>query len=255
MNLRIQEGKTQTLVPSFSKLVEQHPENAGLHFWQAVVYFRSNDLANAEASAKQAIALDPKRWEAYSLLAEIHMARGSVEQAKGDLKGEIDRNPRGVTGYLALESLYEKEGNWKEAKKLVEKAHQIDPADPHVANNLAYLYLEHGGDVNIAVSLARDARQKAPNAPAAADTLGWAYYKLGSAKAAVTQLTESVQKAPHNPEFQYHLGMAYLADGRSDLAKQSLQRALTDDPRFPDAASARTTLARVSTQPPTASKQ
>ncbi len=148
------------------------------------------------------------------MLAEIHTARGSVEQAKADLRSEIDRNPRRVEGYLALESLYEKEGNWDEAKKLAEKAHAIDPADPHVSNNIAYLYLEHGGDVNIAVSLARDARQKAPNDPDAADTLGWAYYKLGSRKAAVTQLTESVQKDPHNPQYQYHLGMAYLADGQ-----------------------------------------
>ncbi len=53
VNERIQEGKPQTLVPSISKLAEQNPENAGLQFWLAVVYFRSKDLAKAEASAKQ----------------------------------------------------------------------------------------------------------------------------------------------------------------------------------------------------------
>ena len=140
---------------------------------------------------------------------------------------------------MTLEQLYEKEGNWQEAKKLTEKAHQIDPEAPGADNNLAYLYLEHGGDLNLAVSLAQAARQKAPDVPAAADTLGWAYYKLGSNRAAVTQLMESVQKAPNKAEYQYHLGMAYLADGRSDLGKQSLQRALAtiptlQTPRAPD---------------------
>jgi tetratricopeptide (TPR) repeat protein len=255
VNLRIKEGKPQTLVPIVSMLVEKNPKNAGLHFWQAVVYFRSNNLANAEASAKQAIALDPTGWEAYGLLAQIHTAQGSVEQARADLRSEIDRNPRGVKSYVDLERLYEKQGNWGEAKKLVERAHQIDPADPLVANNLAYLYLEHGGDVNFAVSLARDARQKVPDSPFAADTLGWAYYKLGNAKAAVTQLTDSVQKDPRNAIFQYHLGMAYLADGRSDLAKQSLRAALADDPHFPDAASARSALDKATKQQQTASKQ
>ena len=255
VNLRIQEGKPQTLVPVISKSVEQNPRNPGLHFWLAVVYFRSNDSANAEASAKQAIALDPKPWEPYGLLAQIHMARGSADAAKADLRAEIDRNPRSVKGYTALEGLYEREGNWEEAKKLAEKAHQVDPTDPLVANNLAYIYLEHGGDVNMAVSLARDARQKVPDAPAAADTLGWAYYKLGSAQAAVTQLAESVRKAPGNPEYQYHLGMAYLAAGHMDLAKQYLRRAITSDPHFPEAASAKSTLDKISLQSPPVAKK
>jgi predicted Zn-dependent protease len=94
----------------------------------------------------------------------------------------------------------------------------LDPGSPVVANRLANLYLDHGGDVNVAVSLAQVAKQRMPGSPIATDTLGWAYYKLGSAKAAVAQLTESVQKSPRNPVYQYHLGMAYLADGRLDLA-------------------------------------
>ena len=60
-------------------------------------------------------------------------------------------------------------------KKLCEKAREVDPDSPLVANNLAYLYLEHGGDVNVALSLAQMVRQKMPNSPDAADTLGWAY--------------------------------------------------------------------------------
>jgi Tfp pilus assembly protein PilF len=46
--------------------------------------------------------------------------------------------------------------------------------------------------------------------------------------------------------FQYHLGMAYLSDGRPDLARLSLQAALSSDPHFPDAASARAALDQAS---------
>jgi tetratricopeptide (TPR) repeat protein len=154
-----------------------------------------------------------------------------------------------LINYLALATLYEKDGNWDEAKKLVEKARQKDPASPVVANHLARLYLDHGGDINVAVSLAQIAKQRMPESPATTDTLGWAYYKLGSTKAALTQLTESAKKSPRNPEYQYHLGMAYLADHRPDLARLSLQAALTADPRFPDAAGARTALDQASKQP------
>jgi tetratricopeptide (TPR) repeat protein len=111
-----------------------------------------------------------------------------------------------------------------------------------VANNLAYLYLEHGGDVNVALSLAQMVRQKMPNAPNAADTLGWAYYKLGAPESAVAQLRECAQKEPNKPIYQYHLGMAYMATRHFDLAERSLQKALQDDPNFSDASSARAAL-------------
>jgi tetratricopeptide (TPR) repeat protein len=147
---------------------------------------------------------------------------------------------------LALDTLYEKEGNWERAKKVCERAHEVDPDSPLVANNLAYLYLEHGGDVNVALSLALMARQKMPNSPNAAGTLGWAYYKLGAPESAVVQLKECAQKDPNNPLYQYHLGMAHMAARHFDLAEQSLRKALLDDPNFPDAASARAALAKIS---------
>jgi hypothetical protein len=61
----------------------------------------------------------------------------------------------------------------------------------------------------MAVSLAQMAKQKMPQSPATSDTLGWAYYKLGSPEAAIGQLKESVEKAPHVAVYHYHLGLAY----------------------------------------------
>src|SRR6185295_4168073 len=119
-----------------------------------------------------------------------------------------------------------------EAKRLCRQAHDIDPTAPLVAAELAFLYLEHGGDVNTAVSLAQVAKQQLPNSPVTADALGWAYYKMGSPASAITQLKESTEKAPENPIYQYHLGMAYAASRRADLAAQALRLALKTDPNF-----------------------
>jgi tetratricopeptide (TPR) repeat protein len=179
------------------------------------------------------------------LLANIAFARGSVEEAKGYLREAIAAFPRNLLNYMTLVTEYEKEGNWQEARNLCEKAHDIAPDAPLVADELAFIYLEHGGDVNTAVSLAQTARQKMPNSPITADALGWAYYKLGSLDAAITQLKESSEKAPGNPVYQYHLGMAYAAAHRYDLAAQSLRAALTTDPGFPYAENARAALEKL----------
>jgi predicted Zn-dependent protease len=115
-----------------------------------------------------------------------------------------------------------------------------------VADELAFLYLEHGGDLNFALSLAQMARQKLPDSPVTADTLGWAYYKVGSFGPAVTQLKASSDKMPQNPIYSYHLGMAYVAARQFGSAQRSLRAALQTDPHFPYATSAEAALEQIS---------
>jgi tetratricopeptide (TPR) repeat protein len=147
---------------------------------------------------------------------------------------------------MALERLYEKQGNWEEARKICERAHALDSASPLIANDLAYLYLEHGGDVNIALSLAQMAKQSMPASLNITDTLGWAYYKERLWDPAIAALEECVQKDPRNTGYQFHLGMTYLAAGRPDRAGQLLRQVIQDNPNGPQAASAKAALDRIS---------
>ena len=115
-----------------------------------------------------------------------------------------------------------------------------------MTDELAFLYLEHGGDVNVALTLAQTAKQQLPHSPVTTDALGWAYYKIGSTDSAVAELKDCVMKEPNNALFQYHLGMAYVASGHLDVARTYLQKALKDFPNFPDAATAKSTLDKIS---------
>ena len=81
-----------------------------------------------------------------------------------------------------------------------------------------------------------------PDSPATADTLGWAHYKKGSYKSAIGYFDESLKKAPDNPTYHYHLGLAYVADGQVNEGKESLKKALSLNPGFAYAASARQAL-------------
>ena len=249
LKLYIQQGRSRELLQRLTGLVQQDPQNGGLHFLLGLAYFSLKDLDKSESSVHQALKLDPQIPDAYTLLANIAFARGSADQGKSLLRMAIASSPRKVLNYMALVTQYEKESNWVEAKRLCEKAHEIDPTSPLVAAELAFLYLEHGGDINAAVSLAQIAKQKLPDSPITADALGWAYYKLGSLGSAVVQLKESSEKVPNNPIYHYHLGMAYLASRRFDLASQALLAALRSDPHFPYAADARSALEQISQGP------
>jgi tetratricopeptide (TPR) repeat protein len=232
-------------VDRITSLISRDPLNPKLHYLLGLGCLKQGVLDQAETSAKQAIALDRRTPNAYGLLAEISRARGALEPAVIWYQAAIEQNPLKVENFMALAGLYEKQGKFREATQAAERAHSIDPASPFIANNLAFFYLEYGGDVNVALSLAQQAKQKLPDSSIVSDTIGWAYYKLHSADAAITELSETVKKDPGNPVYHYHLGMAYIAAGRRTAAARSLEQALSVNRDFPYAANARTALNQI----------
>jgi Flp pilus assembly protein TadD len=151
---------------------------------------------------------------------------GAVDRAVADYQQAMQKNPRDVRLHLGLGSLEENRGNWQQAQTLYQQALQIKPDDPAVANNLAYLLTEHGGDKSVALSLAQTARRGLPNLGTTADTLGWAYYYNSLFASAVSTLQMAIKDAPENPTFHYHLGLAYQKTGDYAHAKEQLKRAL-----------------------------
>ena len=90
------------------------------------------------------------------------------------------------------------------------------------------------------------ARTQLPDRPEVNDTLGWIYHKKGLSALAVSPLLQSIQKDPTNATYHYHLGMAYAGSGDKDKARDSLQKALSMNPKFDGADEARKTLADLS---------
>jgi Flp pilus assembly protein TadD len=107
------------------------------------------------------------------------------------------------------------------------------------ANNLAYLMLDHDGDLNVALSLAQTARRNMPGVPNTADTLGWAYFRSGSFAQAAPMFEEAVKKEPGNATYHYHLGLAYQKLNDSARARAELQKAISVNPKSPVAEEAR----------------
>jgi tetratricopeptide (TPR) repeat protein len=244
-----QDHKIPEATRRISELVSRYPQNAGLQLLMARVFFQAKDFAKAQAAIRRALALDPRIQDAHTLLAEIDAVQGFTDNAVKEFQAEIESHPYRDANYLALAGVYKSQGKWQEARDTLEKARALGSGSPYVDNNLAYLYLEHGGDKNVALSLAQKARRSLPDSPVAADTLGWAFYKSGAYDAAITQCSLSTQKSPDDAEFQYHLGMAYVGANRFDLAERCLRRALKSDPGFADAGSARSELEKLAKRP------
>jgi tetratricopeptide (TPR) repeat protein len=120
----------------------------------------------------------------------------------------------------------------------------MNPRAAVASNNLAWLYAEGGGNLDVALQLAQAAHAQLTDNPQVNDTLGWVYYKKGLSTKAVASFRESLQ-AGGNPVYQYHLGLAYAQHGDKQEARKALEQALQLNPKFEGAADVRRLLAEM----------
>ena len=188
-------------------------------------YMRQGDLKAARAVHEQAITQAPADMRAYVALAALAPADSPEQMAA------LQRGWKQVPGNrmlaVFLGSAYERQGRMADAIGVYEKALAANPDDAMLANNLAALLLEGGGDK---ASLARALELVRPLAgsadPILLDTLGWAYFRNDDFPNAVRTLERAVAADAGNALLQYHLGKAYAAAGNPVSARQHLMLAL-----------------------------
>jgi Flp pilus assembly protein TadD len=215
--------------------ISRNPKNAGFHIMLGQLLIdQKKDLAGAEAEFKQALDLDKKNVEAQVKLGMVQSERGSRDQALQTYLDGSKAFPKEAAFYLLAGGIYEGKQDWERAKVQYQKALAIQPENPLASNNLAYVILQQGGNVDVAFSMAQTARRQLPDNPNSADTLGWAFYHKQVYSSAIDLFKEAVKKDPENALFNYHLGLAYAKNGQTGLARQQLDKVVKLNPDFPE---------------------
>lgn len=223
--------------------LSRYPQNVGFHIMLGALMEQSKDLAGAEQEFKQASDLDKKNSEALVKLGVVQNERGNTEQALQTYLDGSKINPKEIAFYLLAGGIYENKRDWDRAKQQYQKVLEIQPENPFASNNLAYVMLQQGGNVDVAFAMAQTARRQLPDNPSSADTLGWAFYHKHVYTSAINLFKEAVKKEPDNALFNYHLGLAYAKSGQAALARQQLDRLVKIKPNFPDVEELRRALA------------
>ena len=196
-------------------------------------------FADAEVSLRKASELDPGLTGAQLGLADVQLAQGKIDSAMEVLSTLARNHPNFAPAQVQMGQISERKQDWQSAERYYSKALAISPADVVAKNNLAWIYAEHGGNIDVALKLAQDAKEAAPDSPDVSDTLGWIMVKKQNYATAAQLLGDCVRKEPDNASFRYHLGVAYYYWGQKSEAKQSLQSALKLEPGFSDADNAK----------------
>ena len=196
------------------------------------LYLARGDGKAAEGAFLKAIELDPRLPEPYAALGNLALQARQYDQALVRFNELIKGNPKSPGPWMLSGIVHELKGDIPKAREAYEQAVALNPRFAPAANNLAWIYSEHGGDQDKALQLAQIAKEQAPEDPRISDTLGWLLYKRGVHQRALGLLKESATKLPDNPQVQYHLGMAYRQAGEKDNARKALQLAVASPEVF-----------------------
>lgn len=254
INVYAAQQQTDKAHARLDQVLASNPNNASLHYLKAQIYGFERNAQATENELRKTLELDSNYVSAYSALGALFINTKQEDRAIAEYQRLIELRPN-ATAYTMIGMLYYAKKDYNAAADNYRKALAQNPNAIYAANNLAWLYADHGlGNLDEAVRLAQGVVQQNPQVAGFVDTLGWVYYKKGLNDVAVEQLRKAVSldeatatraKVSPSPTYRYHLGMALKAKGDAEGAKREIGVALrlADKVPFPYADEARKALA------------
>jgi tetratricopeptide (TPR) repeat protein len=241
MNTYLAQKQYDQAIAAARAQLARTPDSSGFYDLLGTALFQNKkDLSGAEAAFRKAVELDKNNSDALLKLGEVQAAQGSVSQALATYQQSIKDHPRDIAVYILAGEMYESQSNWDQARAMYQKALEIQPDHPLASNNLAFVMLQQGGNVDVALEMAQTARRGMPDSSNAADTLGWAYFHKGVYQSAINMFQESLRLnekrgAADDAMVHYHLGLAYQRANQPAQARQQMERVLKINPNNSDA--------------------
>jgi Flp pilus assembly protein TadD len=125
---------------------------------------------------------------------------------------------------------YEKSDRWHLAERDLEHALKLNPQEPELLNYLGYSWVDRGHNLPKALAMLEKARALRPFDGYIADSVGWAYYRLGRYKDAAKTLESAILLVPGDATVNDHYGDALWKIGRKRDARFQWSHALAFNP-------------------------
>jgi len=142
------------------------------------------------------------------------------------LEEALERGGESVPVLFLLASARERGGDHDAAVAAFERLLALEPDHAPSLNYLGYIWADAGENLERALDLIERAVVIDPDNGAYADSLGWAYYRLGRYDQARRHLEWAARLVPEDPTIFEHLGDLYHRLGEVENARQAYHRAL-----------------------------
>lgn len=214
---------------SARQVLARQPRNAEAHYVLALSAMFQNRHAEALPPVEKAISLDGANAQYPFVRALCLAGAGRLDEAVAGYRRALALRPAFFEAWANLGNLLEKTRRFPEAQEAYGRALKLRPADPLVLNGLGMCHLAHGD-----LPQAAEAFQRAVAAdPAQATVRNNLCHTLGKLKqydASIANGLEAVRLRPDYIEAWLNLSEVCYRAGRDADAVAALDRALALDP-------------------------
>lgn len=178
---------------------------------------------DAIAFLESVLKREPDNIDVLSALGSVQRARKLYAEAAETYSRAINqvKNPDASHWELFFSrgTAYERAKEWPKAEADLKKALELagDSAGSnraHILNYLGYSWVDRNENLDEALSMLKRAAELRPRDGHIADSLAWAYYRLGHYEDAVKELERAIELQPSESVINDHLGDAYWRVGR-----------------------------------------
>jgi tetratricopeptide (TPR) repeat protein len=196
-------NETKEAIEAITAALKEIPDNEGLKFQEAWIYYHSQQFDEAIPRLEKLIS-------------------------SADDK-EIQRQAQ-----FSLSNVYVQQGNILKGEAILEAVLKEDPNDPSVNNDLGYLYADQGKNLEQAESMITKALTAEPENVAYLDSMGWVLFKRGKFAEALPHLEKACQKpAGVDATIWDHLADVYDRLEQPAKALQNWTKALEEAKQSP----------------------
>jgi tetratricopeptide (TPR) repeat protein len=228
---------------AYAGAVARAPGDALAWYGRALAALRDGRPAEAEAAAKQSLALDPSYAPGYWRLGEWCLAAGRLDEAVGWYERALEANPAQPGGWIGLARVHLQREEFQQAAEILAERILQGPCDGYGRHLLASA-LQGLGRVEEARQLAVEGKGKAPAIPdprwakilaretgrRAETERANALVKSGRPLEAIPIFERLIAAAPGDAALVSNLAFALLQAQRGDEALERARAAAALDP-------------------------
>lgn len=220
---------TRPMLAKMEKIAAADRPSATLMEIAGRLYADHGWFDDAKRCLEAALRLDPQRATAATALARTYVATGQLSAA-ADSVARTGSNSSALLAGVRAQDRNDIHGAIQNYERAVREGDRSGVA----ANNLAWLYVEQGANLDRALQLAETARSLAPQSPAVLDTVGVVRLRLRKYSEAISALESARKLAGEHPsdpdllaQIRRHLSEAYLRAGKTDAAAAAVGNSVT----------------------------
>ncbi|RMJ06148.1 cellulose synthase subunit BcsC [Marinobacter litoralis] len=219
--VEFQQGNTSEARDALQDVKQRHPDSPAPY--QVEANFYENTGKHQQAAELYELAIEKRQTPELEVAHARALARsGQAQKALESLEAASQQFPNNQPILLSLAMTHQQLNQPEKAIARYQSLMDINPDNPLVLNNLAWLYYEKGD--RQAANLAQKAYKLAPNNAAIADTYGWILFETGRQPESLPVLEKAHELDPESQEIAMHLVEAYRSAGKTDQAKQIMAK-------------------------------